>query len=218
LRGEAEIGLRAGRVLNRFKVAKHFRLDIAEASFSYRRNEVSIREEEALDGIYVVRTSVPAETLGAEDAVRAYKGLSRAERAFRSLKTVDLKVRPIHHWLADRVRAHVLLCMLAYYVEWHMRERLAPMLFDDEDPEAGEALRASAVAPARSSPGAERKAATKRTPSGDPVHSFRTLLADLATVAKNRIRPDIPGAPCFEKTTVPAPLQARAFSLLGVRL
>jgi hypothetical protein len=218
LRGAAEIGVRVGRVVNRFKVAKHFSIAITDARFSYARDEASIRREAALDGLYVLRTSVPANVLGAEDTVRAYKGLSKAERAFRSMKTVDLKVRPIHHWLADRVRAHVFLCMLAYYVEWHMRERLAPMLFDDEDPEEGEARRCSVVAPAESSAGAERKAATQRTADGQPVHSFQTLLRDLATIAKNRIRPDLPGAPTFDKTTLPTPLQAKALALLGVRL
>ena len=139
------------------------------------------------------------------------------ERAFRSYKTVDLKVRPIHHRLADRVRAHVLLCMLAYYVEWHMREALAPMLFDDEDPEAGKALRASVVAPAQRSPAAQRKARTKRAADGRPAHSFKTLLQDLATITSSRIQLRA-GGPTFDKVTLPTPIQQRAVELLGVHL
>jgi len=218
LRGADKIGLRVGKVLNRFKVGKHFCLEIGEASFTYERDEAKIAREAALDGFYVVRSNLPAQPLGPEQLVGAYKGLSKAERAFRCLKTVDLKVRPIHHRLADRVRAHVLLCMLAYYVEWHMRQAWAPLLFDDEDPAAGEALRDSPVAPAQRSPAARRKAARKRTDQDQPVHSFQTLLADLATIAKNRIQPNVPGAEPFEKTTQPTPLQARALSLLGVDL
>ena len=156
--------------------------------------------------------------------MRAYKSLSRVERAFRSCKTVDLKVRPIFHRLSDRVRAHVLLCMLAYYVEWHMRRALAPMLFDDEDRLGGAAAAAaqeqhgSVVAPATPSPAAKRKAATQRTAEGRPVHSFRTLLQDLATIAKNRVQPTTRGLPAFDKTTRPTPLQQRALDLLGLRL
>jgi len=218
VRGKDKIGMRVGKVLNRFKMAKHFQIKIGSASFAYERNTVRIAEEEALDGFYVVRTSVPGEVLPAEDTVRAYKDLSKAERAFRSFKTVDLKVRPICHWLADRVRAHVFLCMLAYYVEWHMRQALAPMLFDDDDKAAGDARRESVVAPARRSPRADHKAATKRTEADDPVHSFQTLLSDLATIAKIRIRPKLPGAGTFNKITEPTPLQERALDLLGVRL
>src|SRR6266581_4546000 len=185
LRGKARIALRVGSVLGRYKMRKHFRLSIEETSFACARDDASITREAALDGIYVVRTSVAATALASDEAVRAYKRLAQVERAFRSLKSVDLKVRPIHHRLEDRVRAHVLLCMLAYYVEWHMREALAPMLFDDDDPAAAEAARRSVVAPAQRSPRAQRKAATKLTDEGAPVHSFRTLLSDLATVAKN---------------------------------
>ena len=218
LRGQDKIGLRVGKVMNRFKMAKHFRIQIGSASFAYERDAARIAGEEALDGFYVLRTSVPAELLGAEDTVRAYKDLSKAERAFRSLKSVDLKVRPINHWLADRVRAHVFLCMLAYYVEWNMRQALAPMLFDDDDKAAGEARRESVVAPARRSPRADRKAAAKRTEEDDPVHSFQTLLSDLATIAKVRVRPNVPGAGTFEKITEPTPPQQRALNLLGVRV
>ncbi len=216
LRGKDQIGLRAGKVLGRFKVAKHFRLTITDTAFAYEREAVRIAAEAALDGFYVIRTSVPAERLGPEAAVQAYKGLSQVERAFRSYKTVDLKVRPIHHRLADRVRAHVFLCLLAYYVEWHMRKALAPLLFDDEEPAAGAALRASVVRPAQRSPGAQRKAATQRTEDGTPVHSFHTLLEDLATVAKNRVQPKDGGTAPFDMITTPSPLQQRAFDLLGV--
>jgi hypothetical protein len=218
LRGADKIGLRVGKVINRFKVAKHFRIEITEESFRYERKEEKIAEEAALDGIYVIRTSMPAEALDAETTVRAYKGLSKVERAFRTLKTVQLKVRPIHHRLPDRVRAHVLLCMLAYYVEWHMHQALAPILFEDDDKAAGEALRKSVVAPSQRSPKARRKAATKRTDDDEPVHSFDTLLADLATLCKNRIQPNLPGAGTFDKLTDPTPLQHRALALLRIRL
>ena len=218
LRGADKIGLRVGKVVDRFKVAKHFRIEIGETSFTYVRDERKIAAEAALDGFYVVRSSLPPETLEPAQLVGAYKGLAKAERAFRRLKTVDLHVRPIHHHLADRVRAHVLLCVLAYYVEWHMRQAWAPILFDDDDPAAGQALRESPVAPAKRSPRGERKAARKRTEENQPVHSFQTLLADLATIAKNRIQANLPGAEPFEKITRPTSLQQRALSLLGVGL
>ena len=218
LRGADKIGLRVGKVLDRFKVGKHFRIEITGTSFGYERDDRKIAAEAALDGFYVVRSSLPPETLEPAQLVGAYKGLSKAERAFRRLKTTDLHMRPIHHHLPDRVRAHVLLCMLAYYVEWHMRQALAPILFEDEDPAAGEALRASPVAPARRSPSARRKAARKRTERNEPVHSFQTLLADLATIAKNRIQPNLPGAEPFEKTTQPTDSQQRALDLLRVHL
>jgi len=216
LRGKDRIALRVGRVRNRFKMAKHFRLDITDGSFRYERDTAGIDAEAALDGIYIIRTSLSADALDAERTVRAYKGLAVAERAFRSLKTVDLKVRPIHHWLADRVRAHVLLCMLAYYVEWHMRRPLAPILFDDDDKAAGEARRASVVAKAKRSERAEAKAATKQTADGQPVHSFRTLLADLATLAKNHVRFQGSDAATMTVYTQPTPLQKHALELLGV--
>jgi len=218
LGGREQIALRAGRVVNKYKMAKHFALEITDEHFGYRRDEAQIAREAALDGFYVIRTSVPAEVLDAEATVRAYKGLSRVERAFRSLKSVDLKVRPIYHHLATRVRAHVFLCMLAYYVEWHMRRALAPMLFDDEDRDRAEARRRSVVAPARVSESAERKARTKRTESGHAVHSFQSLLADMATIVRNRIQPNLAGAPPFEQTTRPTALQQQALDLLGVRL
>jgi transposase len=221
LRGKAKIGVRVGRVINSRKVAKHFKLRITDEGFTYERDTAKIASEAALDGIYIIRTSVPEDAFDAEATVRTYKSLSLAEQAFRSLKLIDLKVRPIHHRLEQRVRAHVFLCMLALYVEWHMRRALAPVLFDDEDKETAEALRDSVVSPARRSPGAERKALSKRTEDGMPVHSFRTLLKDLATIVKNRVRPcgtkQVEGARAeFDVLTTPTPMQHRIFDLLGV--
>ena len=218
LRGKDQIGLRVGKVIGHYKVGKHFQVEITEQGLSYQRDEEGIRKEASLDGIYVVRTSVEAKELAAEEAVRAYKGLSEVERAFRSLKTVDLHVRPINHRLEKRVRAHVLICMLAYYVEWHMRQALAPMLFDEDDPQGAQAKRSSVVARAQRSDAAEAKAAQKRTQDHLPVHSFQTLLADLSTIAKQRIQPRIEGASTFEKLTLPTPVQKRALDLLRVRL
>ena len=218
LKGKEKIALRVGNVVGKYKMAKHFELDITDSAFAYRRNAHAIAAEAALDGLYIVRTSVPATELDAEHTVRAYKGLSVVERAFRSLKTVDLKVRPIYHYAASRVRAHVFLCMLAYYVEWHMRQRLKALLFDDEEPQVAQAARASVVARAQVSPGAQDKARRKRTASGEPVHSFRTLLDDLATIAKNRVVAPLADAEPFDLITRPTALQRRAFKLLGVRL
>jgi len=194
------------------------RLTITDDAFDYERDAQRIAEEEALDGLYVIRTSVPADAVDADGAVRAYKGLSRAERASRCLKTEDLKAPPIHHRLADRVRAQVFLCTLAYYVAWHMREAVAPVLFDDADREAAEAARESIAAPAKRSPDSARKAATRHTADGAPVHSFRTLLQDLSTITRNRIQPAVSGAPAFDKTTRLTDHQARVLALLGVRL
>jgi transposase len=216
LRGTAEIALKVGEVLNTYKVKKHFDLDITDAAFSFTRKTAEIAAEAATDGIYVVRTSVPEATLGDADTVRSYKSLSLVERAFRCIKTVDLHVRPVYHWLADRVRAHVFLCMLAYYLEWHMRQRLAPMLFDDTDKEAAEAQRSSVVVQAQRSKAAIKKQTTGLTVDGLAVHSFRTLLLDLATLARNTmttaINPDHP----LTVLTRPTPIQQRAFDLLGV--
>ncbi len=216
LKGKDKIGVRVGKVINRFKMAKHFNLEITEESFSYQRNEEKINKEAALDGLYVIRTSVSSEYLDAESTVRAYKDLSKVERAFRSLKTVDLKVRPIHHRLEDRVRAHVFLCMLAYYVEWHMRQALAPILFEDEEKEAAEALRDSIVSPAQRSPVAKAKDKTKRTMDDFPTHSFTTLLKDLATLAKNLLQTAGTPAAEFYLLTEPTEPQHRAFQLLEV--
>jgi len=216
LKGEDRIGLRVGRVLGRFKMAKHFRIFIADDSFRYERDEQRIAEEAALDGFYVIRTSVEPKRLSSEDTVACYKRLAHAERAFRSLKTVDLKIRPIHHHLADRVKAHVLICMLAYYVEWHMRRAWAPLLFDDDDREAASRRRTSVVAKAQRSESAERKARRKHTQDGYPVHSFQTLLSDLATLTKNRIQPKDSALRPFQMLANATPLQQRAFDLLGV--
>ncbi len=216
LKGKASIGLRVGRVLGRFKMGKHFRVEISDDGFRFERKTAAIEEEAAIDGIYVIRTNVPANQLGPEDAVRSYKRLSDVERAFRSLKTVDLKVRPIYHRLPDRVRAHVFICMLAYYVEWHMRQRLAPLLFDDEDKTAGEKRRSSVVAPAKKSSAAEEKAFTRRTDEGLPVQSFQTLLDNLATLVKDTVQPTQSDLECFEKLSVPTALQQRAYDLLTV--
>lgn len=218
LKGKDKIGVRVGKMINHYKVGKHFILDITEESFTYHRDEEKIAAEANLDGLYVIRTSVSEETLAAESTVRAYKDLSKVERAFRSLKTVDLKIRPIYHHLEGRVRAHVFLCMLGYYVEWHMREKLQSILFDDEDKASAESLRSSIVAPAQRSARAKAKDRTKRTEDDLPVHSFQTLLADLATLAKNRVR-TVGGSSCeFYMLTRPTELQRRAFELLGVSL
>jgi hypothetical protein len=220
LKGKDNIALRVGKVINKFKVAKHFAISITDESFSYQRKEASIANEAALDGIYVIRTSVPREVLDANATVGAYKSLSEVERAFRSLKSIDLKIRPIFHRLVERVKAHVFLCMLAYYVEWHMRKALAPILFDDHQPGDAANSRPNMVAPAERSAAAKRKAKTKMTEDHLPVHSFRTLLTDLATITKNtvEVKPIRNDPARFEKLTRPTPLQQRAFDLLGVRL
>jgi len=215
LRGKDAIGVAVGKVLGHYKMAKHFELVIEDADFRFERKQSQIEAEAALDGIYVIRTSVLSEVASAEQAVRHYKSLSMVERVFRSTKSIDLKIRPIHHHLADRVRAHILLCMLAYYVEWHMRRALAPLLFDDDDPAAAQAQRASIVAPAKRSPKALHKAQSKRTEDGLPVHSFQTLLADLATVAKNTV---LMNQTTMQIITTPTPLQQRALELLKVSL
>jgi transposase len=218
LRGAARIGLRVGKIIGRFKMAKHFKLTITNASFRYERDEQAITAEAALDGIYVVRTTVSAERMPPDEVVQSYKSLANVERAFRCIKTAELNIRPIHHRKEERVRAHVLLCMLAYYVEWHMRRALAPILFDDDDRKAGQARRASVVAPARRSERAEDKALTKRTDADEPVHSFMSLFRDLATIAKNRIQPKATDAPVFEIITKPTSFQQRVLDLLGVQL
>jgi len=218
LRGKDQIALRVGKIIDRFKVGKHFVIEVTETSLSFRRDLDRIAAEAALDGIYVIRTNVPASELSAEDAVRSYKRLSVVERAFRSCKTVDLHIRPIYHQLSERVRAHVFLCMLAYYVEWHMRQKLAPMLFEDDDPEAGEALRSSIVAPAQRSPSAQRKVRSLRTADGLPTHSFATLLKDLATLTRNRVQPKTLSSPPFDTLARPTQLQQKALSLLAVPL
>lgn len=220
LKGKDKIALRVGRVIGKYKMAKHFVITIEEESFSYVRHPSSIAQEAALDGIYVIRTSVAPKVMDANQTVGAYKSLSQVERAFRSLKTIDLKIRPIHHHLAERVKTHVFLCLLAYYVEWHMRKVLAPILFDDHDPADAARQRPTMVTPAERSEAAMRKARNKQTDDGLPVHSFRTLLADLATIARNtvEVKPVMGDPARFEKITQPTPLQQRALDLLGTRL
>jgi hypothetical protein len=215
LKGQAAIGLRVGRVLNKYKVGKHFALEIGDKNFHFRRLEDQITAEAALDGIYVIRTGVPKKQMSAADAVRNYKALAHVERAFRSLKTLDLKVRPIHHRLEGRVRAHIFLCMLAYYVEWHLLEAWRELLFADED-QAAKAHR-DPVAPAKRSAAALEKATTHTRANGTPVHSFRTLLEELSTLVRNTCRMLGAAAPSatFESLTTPTSLQRRAFELIN---
>jgi hypothetical protein len=210
--GEAEIGVRVGKVVGRFKVGKHFRLEIADDRFHFERLQEQISAEAALDGLYVIRSCVGPDKLSAEDLVRSYKLLAGVERAFRTLKSVDLQVRPIHHRLEDRVRAHIFLCMLAYYVRWHLERAWAPLLFRDEHKPWAE----DPVAPAQRSPAAEHKARTQRQPDGGPVHSFSTLLAQLGTLTKNQLRL-LDGTTSFEKLAEPTPLQHQALALLGLQ-
>jgi hypothetical protein len=215
LRGTDKIAVRVDRILSRRKVAKHFTLDIAGDHFGYTRNQDSIAAEAALDGIYVLRTSVGPADLDSGQAVSSYKALAQVERAFRAFNT-DLDIRPIRHRTEQRVRAHVFLRMLSYYISWHMQARLAPLLFTDDDKQAAQHARPSPVAPAARSPRALAKAATKKTPAALPVHSFATLLADLATICLNTIAPADPALPGFRLITTPTALQRQAFELLGV--
>ena len=216
VRGAQEIALRVGRSINRYRMAKHFELTITDAQLSWARKQTQIDAEAALDGLYVVRTSLPEKSLNANAAVAAYKSLSQVERAFRSIKTVDLQVRPVFHYSAERVRAHVFLCMLAYYVEWTMRERLKPMLFDDEFIEAAQLTKPSAVAKAQRSAHAKAKDASKHADDGLPVHSFRTLLQDLGTLTYNVTYTALNPKAKIILTTRPTPLQEKAFSLLRI--
>jgi transposase len=218
LRGKDKIALAVGAVVNHYKMAKHFDVTITDDDLTFERKTEQIDAEALLDGIYVLRTDLEPKTLDATATVRAYKDLANVERAFRSLKTIDLEVRPIHHRRADRVRAHVLLCMLAYHLEWHMRRALRPILFDDHDKAAALAARSSIVAKAERSDAADRKAATRRTHDGLPVHSFRSLLADLATVTRNTMAMvQSPDATCVLYPQL-TPVQDRAFQLLGVNV
>ncbi len=214
LKGADAIGLRVGRLINQYKVAKHFELAIGDNSFTFTRKREAIAAEAALDGIYIIRTSVDAQRMDAADCVRNYKALANVERAFRSLKTVDLKVRPIHHRTAERVRAHILLCMLAYYVEWHMREAWRELMFADTD-QAAKARR-DPVAPARRSQAALDKVARHTLDDGTPVHSFSTLMAELATIVRNTCRTPSagPDAPTFDLLTTPNAHQRRALDLI----
>jgi hypothetical protein len=216
LRGRDKIGLKVGAVLGRRRMAKHFKLTITDTSLDFGRDAVAIAAEAALDGFYVLRTSVPAETLDAEATVLAYKSLAQVERAFRSLKTVDLEVRPVHHRLAGRVRAHVFLCMLAYHVTWQMRQRLARLLFEDHDRAAAAAARPSPVATAKVSPAAAAKATRRHPSDGQPVHSWRSLLQDLATLTRNTVR--LGDAPPLTMLARPTPLQQEVFDRLDLAL
>jgi len=216
LRGKDKIALKAGGVLGRRKMAKHFELTITDTSFVFVRNTAAITREAALDGFYVLRTNVPTEVLDTTTTVLAYKALAGVERAFRSIKTVDLEIRPIHHRLADRVRAHVFLCMLGYYLIWHMRQAWAELLFDDHDRPAAAAARPSPVAAAKISPAAHTKAARKHTADGRPVHSFRSLLHDLATLTRNRVR--FGDAPPVVMLARPTALQQHAFDKLAIAI
>jgi hypothetical protein len=214
LRGRDSIALRVGKVINHYKMAKHFTLEITDESFTFTRNTEDIAAEAALDGIYVLRTSLPTDSLPTDDVVARYKNLADVERFFRTLNS-ELDVRPIRHRLADRVRAHMFLRMLSYYISWHMKQVLAPILFQDNDKPAAAAKRANPVAPAQRSDEALNKAARKRTDDDTPVHSFTTLLADLATICANQIQP-ADDTPPFTMTTTPTPLQRRAFELLNI--
>ena len=214
LAGRDAIGLRVGKIINQYKVAKHFEPAIADAAFSWARKQDSIVSEAALDGVYIIRTSVPATQMDAPQCVRNYKSLANVERAFRSIKTVDLKVRPIHHRTANRVRAHIFLCMLAYYAEWHMRETWRELMFADTDQLAKETR--DPVAPATRSGPARTKATTHALSDGSPAHSFSTLMAELATIVRNTCRAPSNGsvAPTFEITTIPNPKQRHALALI----
>lgn len=213
LRGAARIGLAVGRVIDRYRMAKHLDLAIGDDRLAVTRREDAIAAEAALDGVYILRTSVPAGTLSPPDVVRAYKRLAQVERAFRTLKGPDLAIRPIHHWTEGRVRAHVFLCLLAYHLRWHLERAWAPLLFRDEEPPVS----ADPVAPARRSEAALAKASRHTLADGSPVHSFRTLLAELATMTRNLVvLPGAPDASAFEVTATPTPLQVRAFALLGL--
>jgi hypothetical protein len=214
LRGRDSIALRVGKVINHYKMAKHFTLEITDESVTFTRNTEDIAAEAALDGIYVLRTSLPTDSLPTDDVVARYKNLADVERFFRTLNS-ELDVRPIRHRLADRVRAHMFLRMLSYYISWHMKQVLAPILFQDNDKPAAAAKRANPVAPAQRSDEALNKAARKRTDDDTPVHSFTTLLADLATICANQIQP-ADDTPPFTMTTTPTPLQRRAFELLNI--
>jgi hypothetical protein len=204
------IGVAVGKVINQHKVGKHFEVEIADGRLHVARKEQAIAEEAALDGIYVLRTSVSEDRLSTAEVVRSYKRLSRVERAFRSLKAIDHQIRPVHHYSDDRVRAHVFLCMLAYYLRWHLEQAWAPLLFKDEEPPLAE----DPVVPARRSTAAQDKASSQRLPDGTPTHSLRTLLRELATLTRNRVRAlDADGAE-FEMLSTPTPLQARALALI----
>ncbi len=218
LRGQDRIGLRVGKILDRHHVGKHFELTIAEDSFSWKRNEEKIRDEAALDGLYVIRTSLAKHVMSSEKTVEAYKGLANVERAFRSLKTVDLEIRPIYHRLSDRVKSHVFLCMLAYYVEWQMKQKLAPLLFSEEDREGARNARLDIVSPAVASPTTQKKARLHVTAEGLPVQTFGGLIEDLGTLVKNVMQAGKDTTARFFMLTESTPFQKKALELLGVSL
>ena len=219
LKGADKIGVRAGKVLNKFKVGKLFEIEITNSHFAYRRKSEAIEREKILDGVYIIRTSVESDKMDAPTTVRAYKGLSKVEQAFRCLKTIDLKVRPIYHYLDHRVKGHIFLCFLAYYVEWHMRKVLAPILFEEEDIEQISSSDREELLRYQPSAIAKQKAGNKRNLLNLPVHSFSTLLADLATIAHNKIQINLQGEKVtFDKITQPTSLQQKALNLLGVSL
>ena len=216
LRGRDRIGRRVGREANRYRVEKHFHIEIGEDHLRFSRKTAQIEAEAALDGLYVVRTSLPSDELSAAGVVEAYKSLAHVERAFRSLKSLHLRLRPLFVYSEAHVRAHVFLCMLAYYLTWHLRRRLAPLLFEDDDPDAARAQRCSPLAPARPSPAAQAKTRSRKTSDGFPLHSFPTLLADLATVNLNEVTLTHKLTSRFQVVTTPTPLQQKAFDLLQV--
>jgi len=210
-----QIALKVGKVIHRYKMSKHFLLEIGDGEFHWRRDEESIAQEAALDGIYVLRTNAPAESLAAPDVVRQYKSLSQVEHLFRTLKSIDLQVRPIRHHREERVRAHILLCMLAYYVEWHMRRVLSPLLYEDESLPTDRWQR-DPVAPAEASRAAKSKKSRKTTTTGEPVHSFRTLLQEMATCCRNRCRvTSEAGEATFDRLSDLTSMQRRVFELLS---
>jgi hypothetical protein len=217
LRGQAAIGLEVGAVIDKHKMAKHFEITITDDSFTYQRRSEAIEAEARLDGLYVIRTNLPQETMGAADLVKSYKSLAQVERAFRSLKSVDLQIRPVYHWLAPRVRAHLFLCMLAYHVEWHMRERLKPILYAEHDKVSAEAERPSVVAPLEASPATKRKRSRHRTDQGTALTSFRDLLRHLASLTLNTVTTPINPNDTFTVAATPTDLQTKAFELLGVK-
>ncbi len=219
LKGADKIGLRVGKVLNKFKVGKLFEIEISDSHFAYRRKSEVIERDKILDGVYIIRTSVESEKMDTATTVRAYKGLSKVEQAFRCLKTIDLKVRPIYHYLDHRVKGHIFLCFLAYYVEWHMRKALAPILFEEEDIEQISNSDREELLRYQPSLIAKQKAGNKRNQENLPVHSFSTLLADLATIAQNKIQINLQGEKVtFDKITQPTALQQKILDLLGVSL
>ena len=214
LAGRDKIGVRIGKIVNKYKVGKHFELSIEESGFAFKRLDQQIAAEAALDGLYAIRTSVPKKQMSSAEAVRSYKALAEVERAFRAMKTIDLHIRPIHHRLENRVRAHIFLCMLAYYVEWHMREAWRELMFADEDLERKK--HRDPVAPAERSEAALDKVATRKLKDGSPVHSFRTLLEDLSTIVRNTCEARVgnKAGSSFQMTTLPNPAQQLALNLL----